>query len=778
MADKKLKIIIEAIDNASKPLSSLSGSVEKLAAGMRKTGEAMVKLGAAPTAALTLSAKAAIDFEDAFAGVRKTVDASEEEFAQLSQNFRDIAKTAPTSAVELSHIGEIAGQLGVRGVDNITKFTKTIADIAVTTNLTTEAAASDFARIANIMGEPIENVDRMASSVVDLGNNFATTESEIVNFANRIAGAGKIAGLNTANIMGIGAAMSSVGVEAEAGGTAVQKVLIAMTQAASGSKQATIDNTSAIAAETTKVADLSKKLEIAKMQQSEFSDKTKDSTKAMKEAQIDKYAAQLAGAESKIGALKNTHGKAAISVDTFAKVLGVTNKEFEKMFKQDPAKVFEDFINVLGKGGQDAIGILEDLELTDQRLVRAFLSLSNAGDLVNRTMDTSDRAWKENTALMIEAEKRYTTTASQLKILKNNVVDLGIGIGSTLLPSINQIVEKLVPAINRLSDFASEHQNLVTGVLVGGTALFALGTSFIFISSAITSLMTILGGLKVALVGLWGIMVANPLFLVAAAVAALTIALGALIINSDILKSKSELLAEAHDRQVAANDRLKDSYDRVKQAGQELEGAELNLEGAQLRRERAQKTLDENTKMYGENALITRESAHQLELAEKDLKDAQENVNKKVEEGQKALDDYDKAQEDAKKAGEEMDAALETSESVWSRLGDAIKGVISKIREYTTLDKGDDSGYRGLGAMQHGGTIPGAFNQPVPIIAHGGERVIPKTGTDVNAGGGGMTLNLTIQGDVNSEDMLDRIVDSVKSALGRDNELAAQGVSV
>lgn len=71
----------------------------------------------------------------------------------------------------------------------------------------------------------------MGSTVVALGNNFATTESEIVNFATNIASAGEIAGLTTDQVFAISAAFSSVGIEAEAGGTATQKVLLAINKA-------------------------------------------------------------------------------------------------------------------------------------------------------------------------------------------------------------------------------------------------------------------------------------------------------------------------------------------------------------------------------------------------------------------------------------------------------------------------------------------------------------------------------------------------------------------
>lgn len=210
-SDRDITYIIKVRDEASKYLGDITRGA--LAATAALTGIGFI-------------VKQAIDFESSFAGIRKTVDATEEEFAVLESRIRGIAKETPVATDALNRIGELAGQLGVRGVDNLTEFIDTVAKIAVTTNLTEEVAATSFARIANITQEPIANVDRMASSVVDLGNNFATTESEIVEFATRMAGAGKIAGLTTAEIFGISAAFSSVGIEAEAGGTAIQKVLL------------------------------------------------------------------------------------------------------------------------------------------------------------------------------------------------------------------------------------------------------------------------------------------------------------------------------------------------------------------------------------------------------------------------------------------------------------------------------------------------------------------------------------------------------------------------
>ena len=174
--------------------------------------------------------KNAQEFEDAFAGVRKTVNDSEENLKKIEWGLIGMSKTIPMAVKELWGIAELGGQLWVP-TEDLLKFTDTTAKIAVSTNLASEAAANDFAIISSITQEPIQNIDRMGSTVVALGNNFETTESKIVNFATNIAGAWHLSWLTTAQIFGISTAFSSVGIEAEAGGTATQKVLLAINKA-------------------------------------------------------------------------------------------------------------------------------------------------------------------------------------------------------------------------------------------------------------------------------------------------------------------------------------------------------------------------------------------------------------------------------------------------------------------------------------------------------------------------------------------------------------------
>ena len=337
----------------------------------------MATVGAAAFAAMVAaSVKAASDFESSFTGVIKTVGEAEAAAAGLSGALRQMATEIPININALNKIAESAGQLGIRA-ENIVSFTNVMADLGVTTNLSGTEAATSLARLANITGLSQDEFSNLGSAIVDLGNNFATTEAEITEFALRIAGAGEVAGLTEAQILATGAAMSSVGVKAEAGGTAVQKVLLNMTEAVAT-------------------------------------------------------------------------GNASLAI--FAATSGQTADQFARSFRVDAAGAFTAFVEGLGRSGDDAFKILDELNLKDQRLIRSFLSLSNAGGLLADAMDTSTAAFAENTALAKEAEIRHATFGSQVTLLKNSVQDLAISIGTELLPVIKTSVTEFKTWADGLRD--------------------------------------------------------------------------------------------------------------------------------------------------------------------------------------------------------------------------------------------------------------------------------------------------------------------------------------
>lgn len=234
----------KAIDGVTAPVRRMQKSVGKFGVATVKTferadrastkfannldgiGKSMSTSVSAPIALMgALALKTAIDFDTAFTGVMKTVDATSAEFAILKKDLIDLSRTIPISTEEIFNIAEAAGQLGIKTKD-IVKFTKVMADLGATTNMTSEEAATSLARFANIADISSDDFGRLGSTIVGLGNNFATTEGEIVAMALRLGAAGKLVGLTAAETLGLSAALSSVGIEAEAGGTAFSQVMI------------------------------------------------------------------------------------------------------------------------------------------------------------------------------------------------------------------------------------------------------------------------------------------------------------------------------------------------------------------------------------------------------------------------------------------------------------------------------------------------------------------------------------------------------------------------
>lgn len=237
-------------------VSGKIGLVSSTALKASATGIAVLSAGLLALGAVGI--KSAIDFESAFAGVRKTIDGTEEEFASLKSEIRDMAKSVPATREEISRVAEAAGQLGIQK-SAILGFTRTMIDLGEATNLTSDEAAESLAKLANITRMPQENFDRLGATVVALGNAGASTESDIVAMGLRLAGAGAQVGMANAQILGFASALSSVGIEAEAGGTAFSRVMI--------------DMSSAIATQSPKVAEFAK---VAGMSAAQFSKAFKD----------------------------------------------------------------------------------------------------------------------------------------------------------------------------------------------------------------------------------------------------------------------------------------------------------------------------------------------------------------------------------------------------------------------------------------------------------------------------------------------------------------------
>lgn len=225
----------QRLENLSNTRNFLTNVSEELDTTLGKFKEAAGEfatlaggIGAAVGAVYASASKPAMNFESAFTGVRKTVDATEEEFAEMRQGILDMSQTdVIASADEIAAVAEAAGQLGIQK-EHILDFSKVMIDLGEATNLTADDAASQLAKFANITRMDQGDFDKLGSVVVDLGNNFATTEADIVSMSMRLASTGELTGLTEPQIMAAATALSSLGIEVEAGGSAMSKILKAL----------------------------------------------------------------------------------------------------------------------------------------------------------------------------------------------------------------------------------------------------------------------------------------------------------------------------------------------------------------------------------------------------------------------------------------------------------------------------------------------------------------------------------------------------------------------
>jgi len=396
----------EAEAAAKKAAAEAEKTANRRADAARESGQSFLTFGAASVAALGASTKAAMDWESAWAGVTKTVDGTPEQMADLESELRGLAKTLPLSHTEIAAVAEAAGQLGVKRKD-VASFTKTMIDLGETTNLTADEAATNIAQIANVMGTAGSDVDNFGATLVALGNDGASTEKEILDMAQRIAGAGKLVGASESDVLALSNTLASVGIEAQLGGGVVSRVLQRM------------------------YADV------------------------------------------------KTGGK---GLQELAKVSGVSSKEFAAAFESDPVRAMDMMVKGLSRvkdSGGNVVQTMEDLGIKGTEETSVILRMAGAGDLLSKSLELGSKSWKENTALAAEAEKRYATTESKIKVAWNNIKDAAIDAGAELLPVIQTLAEGAAGLAQGFGSLPQPVQSLLTVAAAGAGAVALAAGGFL-----------------------------------------------------------------------------------------------------------------------------------------------------------------------------------------------------------------------------------------------------------------------------------------------------------
>lgn len=414
-------------------MASLEQAVATNWWGIKNLGVAFAALPAAVAAGIGASVRAAMQWEDAMAGVEKTTyDASKsteensKNLAVLEDQLLALSRTKPVATVEIAGIAEAAGALGV-AQENVAQFTSVVADLSATTDLTADNAATSLARIAGLTNIPAAGYDNLASSILETGRATAATEQQITGIANRINGVGATFRVSGADIIGWSAAMASAGLQAEAAGTQFQKTFYDMQKA---------------------ISDNGEQLQT-------WADLTGQST--------EEFAASFK---------QDASGTFVDVIEGLARV-------------QKSGGDVNAILASLGITEARQIRLLTTMAAAQNSTTNESLKLTNIIGL-------SNDAFREGTALSDIAGRRYDTLSAQVQILWNNFFELANSIGTVFLPVLKLLVGglqnmaagfRVLPGPIKL--VLAVFVGLLTGILGLLAAVLLIGPRFILAISAI-----------------------------------------------------------------------------------------------------------------------------------------------------------------------------------------------------------------------------------------------------------------------------------------------------
>lgn len=413
-------------------LQDAGGLMQGLGSGMADVGDTLTTHVTAPIlAAAGAAASAAVDIDTALTGVRKTVDGTEEQYEQLKQAAIESSKAQPVSAATILDIEAMGAQLGFT-IDELDQFAKVASGLDVATNMNWEQASTNMAQFANIMGMGHDQVERYGSTIVELGNHMATTESDISDMAMRVAAAGNQVGLSEAEVLGLSAALTSMGINAEAGGTAISTIM------------STID----------------KSVAVGNQQVAEYADQMNLSVGEMiRQARTAPETFEQIAAENGTTAKKFTKDLLASyeSLDTWAAAANMSAEEFAQAWNESPVDALSAVLSGLEgateEGGNMAV-MLDELGISSLRQTDVMKRLAGNSEFVAEAVRLANGAWEENTALQAEVDNRNESVAAKLEVLRNRAEAVAIEVGGPLVDAAMGALDAAEPLISGVEDMA------------------------------------------------------------------------------------------------------------------------------------------------------------------------------------------------------------------------------------------------------------------------------------------------------------------------------------
>ncbi len=239
--------IIPVISRVNSQLSSFGLTLDDLAkkpGALKELGTAFVGIGkniltflTTPVGALLAglaslfalfqsNKQTVIDFDSGIKDVSKTTGLAGRDLSLFGNAIVELsAKLQVVSADKLLEYSKVAGQLGVKGRADILAFSEALAMLETASDITGEEGGSSIARMLTLVDGGVQNVKAFGDEIVNLGNNFAATEKEILDNATQISQNVGIYRIGRQEVLAFATATKAVGLEAELVGSTFSRTL-------------------------------------------------------------------------------------------------------------------------------------------------------------------------------------------------------------------------------------------------------------------------------------------------------------------------------------------------------------------------------------------------------------------------------------------------------------------------------------------------------------------------------------------------------------------------
>jgi TP901 family phage tail tape measure protein len=137
-------------------------------------------------------------------------------------------------------------------------------------------------------------------------------------------------------------------------------------------------------------------------------------------------------------------------LEDLGKLTGLGGEGFAKMWDENPGEAFALFLEGLKASGDDAIGILKDFEINGARATDTLLRLAQDTNGWREQSAYANEELRTGLKIIEDSGAAFGTTASEVEIFKNNVVELGDAAAGPLVSGLNEALPSLTEFVRLL----------------------------------------------------------------------------------------------------------------------------------------------------------------------------------------------------------------------------------------------------------------------------------------------------------------------------------------